>query len=381
MTRSPRIRRGVAILLVALLVLSSASGIVAAQTGGGGTIVVDQGQTSSGISSVAGAIIVRGTVDGDISALAGDVVVERTGVVTGDVTGASGSLRIAGRVDGSVEYAAGNVVFEPTSEIGGNVNVGAGNVVFAGTVDGSVTAGADQIHLAPSAVIGGDFRYDGTLDQRPGATVRGSVIRDESISGPSPLGWGSTLTIPAWFDTVYGFFANLLIGALLLVIFPRFSERVADTGRDEPLRSGLWGLIGLVVTPVVLVLIALTIIGIPITLLGFLLYIVVAWVGLVYGEYTVGRYLLARADAGGRWVALILGLLLFSVLGLVPIVGGLAIFLVLLVGLGALGTAVRRVWRSRRGGPEGETPVEAPESTEPEGGAEGSGDTGSSASA
>lgn len=156
-------------------------------------------------------------------------------------------------------------------------------------------------------------------------------------------------------DTVYGFLANLLLGAILLVLFPRFSMRVADDVESRPLRSGGWGIVGLVGIPIVLVLLAITIVGIPLALLGFVLYMLALWTGVVYGEFATGRYLAGRFDNENKWVGLLGGILLFSLLGLVPIVGGLPVLLALLVGLGALGTGLRRAWDERGGrsaGPE-----------------------------
>lgn len=361
--QSTSLRRGAALALVAVLVLSTFSGVAAAQSGVGGTIVVEEGQTTNGISAMAGTVVVRGTVDGDVSVLAGTVEIAQTGTVTGDVSGAAGSVTIDGRVDGGVHLASGDVRFGPSSVIGGDVNVGSGTVRLAGTIDGGATVGADQLTVAPTARIAGNLRYDGTLTLQDGATVGGSVVRDDSLgTGPSWGAWsgsGVAWRIPGWLDTIYGFFANLLLGALLLLLFPRFSAGVADTVERRPLRTGAWGLVGLVVTPIVLVLLLVTIIGIPIALVGALLFGLSVWIGVVYGEFAIGRYLLERLDAEGRWYALVLGLLLFSLLGLVPVLGDLAILVALLVGLGALGIALRRAWRlrgDRSAGPETDEP-------------------------
>lgn len=349
--------RSFVVVVAALVLLSGFVGVIGAQsaspnpaqTGPAGSIVVEEGETSQGISTASGTVVVRGTVDGDVNAVAGDVVIAESGRVTGNVNGAAGSVRIGGTVDGNVDVASGSVVFERTARVGGDVNLGAGTVVIAGTIDGDATVGADSIRVAPTAVIGGDLRYDAALTLEEGATVEGSVIRDESIGGGmGPVGWGTGWTVPGWADSVYGFFANLVLGFVLLGLFPRFSDEVADTVRDRPARSGGWGLLVLVGVPVVLIAFAITIVGIPVALLGVFLYLFALWVGLVYGEFAVGRLLGTRLDVGGRWTALVLGLLVFAVLGLVPVLGGIAIAVASLLGLGALGTALVGRFRARR---------------------------------
>ncbi|MFB6070010.1 MAG: polymer-forming cytoskeletal protein [Halanaeroarchaeum sp.] len=351
------LRGGAAVIVAALLVLSGFSGVAAAQTGASGTVIVDEGQTSDGISAMAGTVIVRGTVEGDVSVLAGDVVIAESGTVTGSVTGAAGSLRIAGTVNGDVKFAGGSVVLEPTARVGGDVSVGAGSVLLAGTVTGGVSVGAETITVAPSARVGGDLRYDGALEMREGATVGGAVVRDPTIGGGvGPTQWG----IPDWLDTVYGFFANLVLGALLLVLFPRFSESVADGVRERPLRSGGWGLVALFGVPILVVLLAITLVGIPVALLVLLLYLLAVWVAVVYGEYAVGRVIVSRLGSEGRWWALLAGLLAFTLVGLVPVVGAIPTLLALLVGLGALAGALRQVWNRRGEGPSAAETEPAP---------------------
>lgn len=360
--------RSIVVIVATLVVLSGFVGVVAAQspsaqatvaqTAPAGSVVVAEDETVRGISTVAGTVVVRGTVNGDVNVVAGDLVIAESGHVTGNLNGASGSLRVAGTVDGNVDYAAGSVIFDRTAHVGGTVDMGAGTVVVAGTIDGDATVGADTIRVTPSAVLGGDLRYDAALTLQDGATVQGSVIRDDSIGGGmGSIGWGAGWGIPGWANTVYGFFANLVLGVLLIGLFPRFSTDVADGALDRPLRSGGWGLLALFGIPVVLVAFAITIVGIPIALLGVVLYLLALWIGMVYGEYAVGRLLTSSLGTGSRWAALVLGLFVFAVIGLVPVLGGIAIFLALLIGLGALGATLVGRFRLRRAGDEESTAV------------------------
>ena len=355
----PLNRRVLALAVVALVVMSASPGLVAAQASGsevgaaaaGGTIIVDQGETVSDLSGLAGTIIVRGTVTGDVSGLAGDVLIAQTGTVGGDVSVATGSLTIAGTVTGNVNGAAGNVLVTPSGTVGGDLSLGAGNVEIQGTVQGNAVIGAETITIAQGSVIAGDLRYDGHLTEHPASSVQGAVILDESLGmGPSPVAWNPSWRSPAWLDTVYGFFANLVLGAILLLVFPGFSRRVATKAGAGPARSAAIGFLLLVALPIALVLIAITIIGIPIALLGLFAFMLYIWVGLVYGEYAVGHWILARSsDEVNRWYALLLGLLLFALVGFIPWVGGLLVFIALLLGMGALGSAIRGTYRDRRG--------------------------------
>lgn len=354
------LRRGLLVLFVAFLVLGSGPTLVAAQpvagglgfTGAAGTVVIDEGQTVNQVTGMAGSVLVRGTVNGDVSALAGDVVIAETGVVNGDVSVATGSLTIAGTVNGQVSAGTGNAVLTPTGRVTGDYTVGAGNVLIAGAIGGNAAVGAEVIDLRETAVIAGDLRYDGRLTQHPGSAVQGAVILDTNLgTGVGPVRWSMPAwRTPFWLDTAYGFFANLVLGAILLLVFPDFSRRVATRVAEQPARSGAIGFLVLVGVPIALVLIAITLIGIPIAIMGAFVFAVAVWMGLVYGEYAVGHWVLSRSsEMVNRWYALLVGLLVFSLLGLVPVVGGIAAFIAVLLGLGALGSSLRGTYRERRG--------------------------------
>lgn len=68
------------------------------------------------------------------------------------------------------------------------------------------------------------------------------------------------------------------------------------------------------------------------------------------GQYAVGSWALRAAGYEHRWLALVVGLLAVTLLGAVPIVGGLVELVALLLGLGALAISLRRSYRTRRRG-------------------------------
>ena len=325
---------GIALLLVSLVVLAAVPGVAAAESRAGGTIVVGEGETiNEDLEAFGGDIVVRGTVNGDVSAFGGNVRIE--GEVTGDVNAFAGNVWISGDVGGSVESAGGNVYVQPEAEIGGNLEAAAGNVVVAGTVRGSAELAGGTVTLAESATIDGDVEYGVESEEdfrNEGATVGGTVDRAEDVdAGP----WEGP-QIPGWVFGIYGFFVNLLLGAVLLLALPGFSAAVAGRVADDPLRTAGVGLLALVGIPVLLVLLVVSIVGIPIALVGALLLALLLWVALVYGRFAIGAWLLSLADVENRWLALVVGLLLFGIASRLPWVGGLIDFVVVLLGLGAV---------------------------------------------
>lgn len=347
--RGRRCRRLVVLVVVGMLALSLGTGVATAQSieGFSGTIVVEEGETVGSVDGFAGSVIVEGTVTGDISGVAGQIHVTETGSVEGSIEGAAGTVRIDGTVGGELNTAAGHTELTETSEIGGEVHVGGGYVGIDGTVGDNVRVGAGTIEVGPNADITGELRYDAaSFSQADTATVEGGVTQD--AEGVDRFGVGTDFApVPGWVLTVYGLLANLLLGVILLAVFPGFSTGVAQRVRDTPIRTGGVGFLTLVGVPFVITLIAITIVGIPLAIVGTLAFFGAIWVGVVYGQYAVGAAVLGLFGQENRWLALVVGLVGFTILGAIPFLGGLLEFLALLLGVGALALGLRHRYRAR----------------------------------
>ncbi len=351
---NPSLRRSGIVALVAVAVaVAVLPGVAAAQSGAGGTIVVESGETVSEVNAVGGAVIVHGTVTGDVSGAAGEVLI--TGTVEGDVNVAAGSLRISGHVGGDVSAGAGSIHLEDGGTVDGNFDAGAGEIRIDGAIGGDARLGAETIYLGETASIAGSLTYDGRLEGNRDA-VAGDVTRDRTLGPTTPT---ELPPLASWVFAVYAFIANLLLGAVLLALFPRFSEGVAEQVTTEPLKTGLVGLGVIVAVPLLLVVLLITVVGIPLALVGMFLFVLLAWVGVVYGRFALGMWLLSLqgreriAGIGRPWVALVLGLLLGGVLAAVPVVGWVVNLLLFLLGIGALAVGLYdRRWRTRERSPD-----------------------------
>jgi cytoskeletal protein CcmA (bactofilin family) len=355
MSRFPHVgKRGIALVFAVLVLLGAVPGVAAAETRSGGSVTVGADETvSEDLTVVGGNVVISGTVEGDLEAIGGSVTIDPGAEVTGDIDATAGNVRIDGTVGGNVTTSAGNVFVGQSATIGGTLEAGAGSTVVAGTVEGDARLGGGSITLASTASIGGDVEYsvgeDGEFTN-DGADVAGSVTENPDLDiGGGGFGFDvPDLSGPVF--GVYGFLVNLLVGGLLLLVLPKSSDRIADAVSDTPLRTGAIGLAALIGVPILLVLVAITIVGIPITLAGFLAYGLAVWLATIYGRYAVGEWLLAYADIDNRWAGLLAGLVVVALLVRVPFVGWLFQLLVLLFGLGAMATLIYRFVRGQRGG-------------------------------
>jgi cytoskeletal protein CcmA (bactofilin family) len=317
-----------------------------------GRTVLIQGAVRGDLITFARRVEIPGTVEGDVLAAAGDIRI--SGQVGGSIRAAAGTLAIAGQVAEDSVLAGGEVRIEPGARVGRDVFVAASEATVQAPVVGDVQAAAETLtvgapvtgnvhaqvgtlRVSEDASIGGSLRYraDKSSEIASGATVSGPVERLASTQRP---GKGPVLSVIGWVRSLVGLFA---LGLLLVLLLPDFSRRVPVTLIQSPWRSLGWGAVVFVGTPLLAALI-------------FLLGVMLGgwWIGLIaLGAYAValalcfpivgmfiGRWLLERFGKAGTplvW-ALLVGLVLLTLVGRVPILGALIALATVLFGLGAL---------------------------------------------
>ena len=404
---------GRTLLVLAVVVLATVPGVVAAETRVRPTVEVPAGETVEGdLTAAAGRVIVRGTVDGDVTALSATVVVP--GEVTGNVAAVGGTVNVTGRVGGNVNAIAGWTALD--GDVSGNVSAIGGEFSVGRQVGGSVDAVGVVAGVADRGTVRGRFHSTALRTQIDGRVLGGAGLPDDSSPGTasallnpsrgladlarvgasvagsgsvalaqSPLitvGPGNGIRV-SWVDA-YRFMANLLLGAVLVGVLPRFSRRVSDTVVSDPVRTWLSGFAVTILAPILLVLFGLSLFGIPLALSGIVLFVVLSWIGTVYGRFAVGLWLLAAvpralAYAGldvsaveNRWAGLLVGAISVGLLVRLPYLGPVLEGVVLVLGLGAVARLAYRTYRRTERGEaaepdrtmEAEPPVETSPASE-----------------
>jgi len=334
--------RAVAALVTVLVVLAAFPAPAAAQGTVGTTVVVEEGERVNGFTVTADRVIIRGTVDGDLQAFASSVRIAESGEVTGRVRAMSGAVSVAGTVRGSLVAYSGRVTVEEPGTVRGGFGGAVGSASVRGTVGDDITVAAGSLTLTSTAVVNGDVTYNGGFSNE-GADVQGDIRESadlELIPGLPPL-FGPVFIL-------YGMLTNLLLGALLLFFLPELSEGVVNQIVGEPLPTFGIGIATAVVVPLALLVLLVTIIGIPIALAGLVLFVVLLWLSGVYGRYALGELLLSRTEKDGRFLALLVGILVIGLLVRIPLLGDLIRVIVALFGLGALSLAIVNWYQSDR---------------------------------
>ena len=130
-----------------------------------------------------------------------------------------------------------------------------------------------------------------------------------------------------------------------------FVEQGITVLRTQPGRSILLGLAVILGIPLFVIATMVTIIGIPIGVATLLLLPFLFILGFTTTTLGVSDWLLNRNNeskkTGQRLLLLAAGVVLFVIIGFIPLIGGLLIFLALLFGLGAAAATIGQRLRSK----------------------------------
>lgn len=313
----------------------------------GGNILVD-GVVNGDLLVGGGNVNVTGTVANNIRVAGGNVTISAK--VGKNVTAVGGSVEISNSADisGSLVVAGGNI--QVLGPVGKEMNLAAGQATLGSSVGSGVYAAVSQLTLSPGAKINGDLTYvsRNRANISPEASVSGKVT--QNLPPPQPtvppgglVAFFSGLFI--WFKVV-SFIAALIVGALVLLLFPNFTQETAGTLREKPWLSLGIGFLAMIVTPAVVVLLLLTVIGIPLGLIFLAVYLIGLYLAKIFVAVVVGGLIMQALGNKDRWyLALILGLLIYYLLTLIPVAGWIVSLVVFAVGLGALAVSTRDFYR------------------------------------
>ncbi len=348
-----------------------------------GRIVIN-GDVQGNVSTDMGQLEVNGNVSGDVRARMGDLVVN--GSVGGNLYGDLGKIQVDGTVGGDIESGFGELHI--TGVVGGDVDSKGGNITINGLVEGDVTLGQGQVELEPDGSVTGHIYVDRGLIKKADAAMVGSMevgeeltraeLREEMkddylverprermgerisdqvitrvneimrrVSFLPQIGPGRDWQL---FPTLFvGFYSNIARGMLnMLILFALaalthslFPRQVKAAGDAISINAGPvigWGLLATILAIPVMVLLGLSIIGIPLLLFVLMALAVAAVLGYAAITGLVGERLTYVASPSANinpLGAIAIGVLVIGLISMIPIVGWFVSWFVYAVAIGA----------------------------------------------
>ncbi|OGG58706.1 hypothetical protein A3C86_03985, partial [Candidatus Kaiserbacteria bacterium RIFCSPHIGHO2_02_FULL_49_16] len=317
-----------------------------------GSSITSAGNISGDILAAGGTIVVSGNVGADVIAGGGNVTI--LSAIADDVRVGAGNILIQGKVGGDAILGGGEVliggpgvggdvivgggIIRVDAPVKGSVRIGGGQVYINAPIKGNVQIDADEVTLGSATVISGNLTYKAKKEavMEEGAVVMGKVeFTERSKRGISTAALGAIFSV-----LVLGKFLTLFIGALLIgLVFRRLSTDIVARTVERPLLELGRGLAVFVALPLLSILLLASFVGAPLGILGFIGFaalLLFAWIITPIIVGSIAYKYLSKRELEVSWKTILFGTFIYQILGIVPVVGNLAQFLLILLTIGVM---------------------------------------------
>lgn len=230
-----------------------------------------QGQILADVRILAQTVQINGEVLGTVSALAQRVTQLDQSFIASSILAMAQEVVIDG-------------------EVGQGVVLAANRVVIGGVVDGITSVHADRLQVTA----------DAELESLNGKVVQSPEISDLAIISPEDIELVIEPNQNNWFGEILRkiilFLGFTLLAVVVRFLIPKLGPALSGATLKRPLLSLMFGLIGILVTPPLVLLAAISILGLPVALLGLCLVFVTIIISPV-----------AIAIIWGEWIAQLIG--------------------------------------------------------------------------
>jgi hypothetical protein len=232
--------------------------------------------------------------------------------------------------------AGQNLSLKDLVAINGNINV-------KGDIGGDVVAVLGSVHLFPTARVAGDVTaVGGSVVKDEGAKINGRITEiaigkeGEKMAGAyAPLiataGIGGFLVLKTLM------FLGFIGLSMIIVSFMTKQIGVISSKIEKQwLKTFLWGLLGYILICPLAILLAITIVGIPLIVVELVLISIAVSMGYIAASQLIGKKFTKtiRKPNQPMIVEVIWGLLILFLVDLIPVVGPLIKWLALTFGFG-----------------------------------------------
>jgi hypothetical protein len=247
-----------------------------------------------------------GTTNGDLVILGGEVTLVQGAILAGSTHVISGAFILDGEIRGDISILGGEVTMGPQAQIHGDLNYGGGNL-----------SNLEQASVTGKTNTGTGIQLP-SFETQPSPDIGGQIIR--SLLGAVLMGLGA-----------------LLVDRYLSAA----ARRVREAAIQHILVSLAMGMLVGIVALTLVVLMAYTILLIPVAILGICAMGIALMYGWIVYGLALGRFLAQRLNLGISSRRVVFGgpfvfMLLMSLITEIPVVGGLIGILIASAALGAV---------------------------------------------
>lgn len=287
-------------------------------------------------------IRITSNVSGDVYVAGGEVEISST--IGGNLIAAGGTITISGKINKNIIMAGGQIKVDGPAEVGGYVLAGGGKIDLLGNFSGPVKVGAGNLIVGEKAIINGNLEADvskSDISSTSKITGEKKIKIHEVKEVKKPEKQFNQWQQLGYIKDIFSFLSKLVV---LLIFVKLFGQKIRQVGAKESFWSSIgMGLVALMVTPVVALILMVTLIAIPLSMIVLGFYFVCVYLSGVVTSVLVGELISKKGylKTNNHYLLGFVGLFILTLIGLIPVVGGLVKFVVLLFGVGIISKALQ----------------------------------------
>jgi cytoskeletal protein CcmA (bactofilin family) len=287
-------------------------------------------------------VTIKGNVKGDVIVFAQTLIIDKNATISGDIIAFVSQLKLDGTVKGNIRVASENTTI--TGEVQGDSNIRTGDFTLDGNLGGKTTFTASEtVDISEASLFGGNVIYGFTkeLDLKPNlaegtkATFDAELLKEKvNKKDMGPKVFSGFL--------VWEILSAALVIGLIFNFNKKFIQKAVKrvSNWEEGFRAFIYGALLFFIPIAIIILLIITIIGIPLALFTLFAYISLivfsqAIASIVTAQWLHKKYQFGKSDWQIYFIALGIYVVL-SLLAWLPILGFIIGLGVVYTSLGAL---------------------------------------------
>lgn len=304
--------------------------------------------------------IIESTIQDDLFITGNSVIINAP--VIGDVFVGGGTVQINANITGDV-FAVGGII-EINAPITGDLISAGAQIIIKQNVTGKIIAVGGLIELqedtTKALIVAGSITLFSTTNIEQNAYLFGGTVNNQATiedtlivraatfqnSGTAQIVDYQTSQVTQIGETLKGIFRILqivivagymILGLLILKFMPNQFLAIEEELNKSKIKNTAIGFLLLILTTIISIILAITVIGLPISILLTLTYLIVLIISPLIVSLTIGRTivnLLKRKTS--NTILFIIGFIALHLLYLIPFIGFIFVIGALSLGLGAI---------------------------------------------
>ncbi len=302
------------------------SGMINGSVYTGGSEIKFKAKDCRSLWTFCGFLGADGNIENNLLFFGGELRTEKTNLVKKDLLAFGREINIDGEIHGRIKGNMGS--FNLNGKIGSaNIEANSVNIKSGSTVTGDLSIKSRQEpNIEPDAKILGKTDYQ-KVEGKESKQKKGGLVR----------------TIKTIF-----FISRVVIGIILIALFKPLIVKTNEILKNATWKSLGFGFLTIIVIPVLMVITLITIIGIPVSIFCLFLFLTLAYLSGIVFATGFGEFLIKLIKKEGTispFISFLVGIIIISLVSLIPYLGFLVRLVVFFFGSGMLVLLTNNIWK------------------------------------